>query len=349
MDDGTRLDRPELHDLPRMSDRISFLYLERCRIHRCDGAITVHDARGVVHVPAAVLGAVLLGPGTDISHRAMELLGDAGASVLWVGERGVRYYAHGRPLTHSSRLLEAQAALVSNVRTRLAVARTMYQMRFPGEDVSGLTMQQLRGREGARVRSVYRRVSRETGVPWTGREYNPDDFNEGSPVNRALSAAHACLYGAVHSVLVAMGCAPGLGFIHTGHERSFVYDIADLYKAELTIPVAFATAAANPEDIGASTRRAVRDAMADGRLLETAARDIRRLLLGDEPSEATVEGGSADLVRLWDEKSGWVRNAVSYGRELDDSSLDGDMESLASLDDSTDAESSGTEEDEGNI
>ena len=123
--------KPELQELPQIKERISFLYLEHAVINRLDSAITVSDDRGTVHVPAASLSVILLGPGTKISHRAMELIGDTGASVLWVGERGVRYYAHGRPLTHSSRLLVAQAALVSNVRSRAEVARRMYLMRFP--------------------------------------------------------------------------------------------------------------------------------------------------------------------------------------------------------------------------
>ena len=155
-------ERAELQELPQIKERVSFLYLERCLINRQDSAITITDERGTVHMPAAALGVVMLGPGTNISHRAMELIGDTGTSVVWVGERGVRYYAHGRPLTHSSRLLVAQAELVSNTRSRLAVAREMYQMRFPGEDVSKLTMQQLRGREGSRIRSVYRKLSKQT-------------------------------------------------------------------------------------------------------------------------------------------------------------------------------------------
>ena len=115
----------------------------------------------------------------------------------------------------------------------------MYAIRFPNEDVSGASLAQLRGREGARIRAVYKRLSKETGVPWRGREYDPDNFESGTQINKALSAAHACLYGICHSVIVAIGCSPGLGFVHSGHERSFVYDIADLYKAELSIPVAF--------------------------------------------------------------------------------------------------------------
>ncbi|NLO48454.1 MAG: type I-E CRISPR-associated endonuclease Cas1 [Clostridiales bacterium] len=307
--------RPELLALPQIKDRISFLYLERCIVSRQDNAITVLDSRGTVHVPAASLGVILLGPGTRVSHRAMELIGDTGASMVWVGEHGVRYYAHGRPLTRSSRLLIAQAELVSIPRKRIEVARKMYAKRFSGEDVSKMTMQQLRGREGARVRSAYRQISKKTGVPWNGREYNPDDFSGSDPVNMALSAAHACLYGIAHSVIVALGCSPGLGFIHTGHERSFVYDIADLYKAEVTIPIAFEVAAQKPDDIGSSTRRAVRDAVSDGHLMERTARDIHELLLGAKPDENILE---TNILNLWDEKSGYVKNAVSYGKELDE-------------------------------
>lgn len=308
--------KPELQALPQIGDRISFLYLERCLINRQDGAITVTDARGTVHVPAASLTVLLLGPGTNVSHRAMELIGNAGTCVVWVGEHGVRYYAHGHPLTHSARLLIRQAELVSNVRTRVAVARKMYQLRFPSEDVSALTMQQLRGREGSRIRSIYRRASKATGVSWNGREYDPDNYGDSDAVNMALSAAHACLYGVAHSVIVALGCAPGLGFVHTGHDRSFVYDIADLYKGTLTIPIAFEIAAEQPEDIGAATRRRVRDAISSGNILKQAVKDIRWLLLDEQ---ATQEESNIDVLHLWDDKQGYVANAVSYGKELDNS------------------------------
>jgi len=302
--------KPELQELPQIKERISFLYLEHAVINRADSAITVTDDRGTVHVPAASLGVILLGPGTKITHRAMELIGDTGASVVWVGERGVRYYAHGRPLTRSSRLLIAQAALVSNVQKRAHVAREMYAMRFPGEDVSRMTLQQLRGREGARVRQTYRKYAKKTGVKWAGREYDPDNFAESSPINKALSAAHACLYGVCHSVIVAIGCSPGLGFVHSGHERSFVFDIADLYKAEISIPVAFNVVMRHEEgeDIGRMTRRAVRDAINEKKLLARIIKDVRQLLMEDVEEEATW-----DVVELWDDKNGFVQSGVSYG------------------------------------
>ena len=134
----------------------------------------------------------------------MELMGDTGVGAVWVGEHGVRYYAHGRPLTTRAGLLQRQAELVSNTRKHLEVVRKMYQLRFPDEDVSNLTMQQLRGREGSRVRKAYREASKKTGVPWNGRDYQPEDFSASDKVNQALSAGHACLYGLAYAVIVSL-------------------------------------------------------------------------------------------------------------------------------------------------
>ena len=301
---------PSLYELVRAEERISFIYVERCIVNRDSNAITATDERGTVHIPAASLGALILGPGTSVSHQAMVLLAESGSTAVWVGERGVRYYAHGRSLTHSSHLLELQAAAVSNRNERLRVARDMYALRFPDEDVSALTMHQLRGREGVRVRRAYRTASQTTGVRWTGRDYNPQDFSDSNEINQALSAATTCLYGVAHSVIVALGCSPGLGFVHTGHERSFVYDIADLYKAEIAIPIAFQVTADHPHDIGGTTRRAVRDAIRDGQIMHRAAHDIRRLLAPLEPDE---EEPLADIVQLWDERHSPVAAGFSYG------------------------------------
>lgn len=302
---------PELADLVRAQDRISFLYFERCVVSQVDNSITITDDAGTIRVPASSLGVLMLGPGSSISHKAIATIGENGATVVWVGERGVRMYAFGRPLTHSSALLMRQARLVSNTRSRLSVARAMYQMRFPGEEVSGLTMQQLRGREGARIRRVYAEQSERTGVRWGKREYDPSNYEEGSDINKALSAAHVCLYGVAHAVIVSLGCSPGLGFVHTGHERSFVYDIADLYKAELSIPVAFETAAQGAEDIGAQTRRNMRDALYDLSILDRMVADIKSLLSDGEAYQA-VDDENIDHVGLWDEKLGEVAAGKQY-------------------------------------
>lgn len=303
--------KPERYELGRVRDRITFLYLEHAKLNRQDSAIQVLDDRGIVNVPAAMLSVLMLGPGVDVTHRAMELIGESGLGVVWVGEQGVRQYAYGRPLNHSSALLVAQARLVSNQRSRVKVAREMYQMRFTDEDVSQLTMQQLRGKEGARVRQVYLDQSEKTGVAWSRREYNPDNFEAGTPINKALTAAHQALYGLSYSVISALGASAGLGFVHTSHDLSFVYDFADLYKADYSIPVAFSVAKAcgNDPDIGSKVRLAMRDAFVESKLLVRMVKDLKTLLGIPEDNK------EAEMVSLWDDRLGLQKFGVQY-REL---------------------------------
>ena len=309
MSKNAGIKKPELIELPKIGDRVSFIYVEHADVNRSDSAVTVTDSRGTVRIPAAMIGVLLLGPGTEITHRAMELIGDTGTGVVWVGEHGVRQYAHGRALAHTTRLLEAQARLVSNNRLRLGVARKMYQMRFSGEDVSSLTMQQLRGREGARVHGIYRYYSKKYGIEWNGREYDVEDFEGGSAVNQALSVANVALYGLVYSIIAALGLSAGLGFVHTGHDLSFVYDIADLYKAEITIPLSFKLASEynSGDDIERLTRLAARDAFSDGKLMQRIVKDLQYLL--DVKDQELFE---ADIMSLWDDRERLVKFGVNY-------------------------------------
>ena len=302
-------------EMPRIADRVTFVYVEHAKINRVDGAITVAESRGIVRVPAAMVGILLLGPGTDISHRAMELLGDSGTSVAWVGEHGVRQYAHGRSLAHTSRFLEMQAKLVSNTHTRLQVARKMYQLRFPEEDVSSFTMQQLRAKEGARVRRMYRKMAQEYGVKWDGRTYDPDNYAGGDPVNQALSAANVALYGLAYSAISAMGMSAGLGFVHTGHDLSFVYDVADLYKAGITVPIAFQIASEykEGENVGRISRQKVRDAFVDGKIFGQIVQDIQ-MLIGIKESELI----EAEPLNLWDEKEKNIKYGINYSNISED-------------------------------
>lgn len=319
-------------ELARVEDRISFVYLEHAVIARDANALTATGQDGVYSLPSAGLLVLMLGPGTNVTHQAMMVLSDSGAAIVWVGERGVRYYAGGRPLARSSRWLEAQAAIVSNGRRRIEVARRMYAMRFPAEETGGSSMQQLRGREGARVRSVYRDWSKRTGVKWDRRDYDPEDFEDSDDINQALSAANACLYGVVHAVVVALGCSPGLGIVHTGHDRSFVYDVADLYKAETSIPMAFQTVALYREaeessedlsNLASEVRRRMRDRISELKLVEQIVADIKSLLSpsvgADGDAAVLAESGSRNL--LWDAK-GAVEGGTNFATPLPEQGME---------------------------
>jgi CRISP-associated protein Cas1 len=298
-------------ELGRFSDRLSFLYVEHAVVDRDAGAVTFWQEDGVASVPAAMLAALLLGPGTKITHAAVALLAGSGCSVAWTGENGVRLYAGAVAASTSAALLQRQAALVSGQRTRLAVARLMYAMRFPGENLKGLTMQQLRGREGARVRACYRDHARLYGIKWEGRRYDRGDWSASDPVNQCLSAANSALYGITHAAVLHLGCSPGLGFVHAGHQLSFVYDIADLYKAEITIPAAFKIGSVGGGDLGGRTRRTVRDAIVEARLLPRMAADIKALF--GVPADGDEEETPA-VADLWD-GDGTVPGGTGYGEE----------------------------------
>ncbi|WP_333768745.1 type I-E CRISPR-associated endonuclease Cas1e [Streptomyces sp. IBSBF 2435] len=302
-------------ELTRVGDRISFVYLERCVVHRDDNAITAEDADGVTHIPSATIGTLLLGPGTRITHQAMTVLSDSGAGVVWVGEHGVRFYAGGRALTRSSGLVEAQALAWANPRRRLDVARAMYRLRFPDEDPSGHTRQELLSMEGRRLKRCYRDESVRTGVPWQRRDYHRDDFSAGDAPNQGVTAAAQCMYGIAHAVVAALGCSPGLGFVHSGHERSFVLDIADLYKTDVAIPAAFDAASEGPEDVAARTRRALRDRVNKGRLLDRCVQDIKDLLGYDGMRDTSGDAGS-DRVTLQSDHGVEVEGGRNYDSEI---------------------------------
>lgn len=306
---------PSLPSLVRVQDRLTFLYAEHCVVNRADNAVTITDSRGTVHVPAAALSVLMLGPGSNITYAAICLLAESRSTCIWVGERGVRYYCHGASLAQSTRLLEAQARLVSSERSRVKVARRMYAMRFPDEKTDGLTMQQLLGKEGTRVRRAYERESARTGVPWSGRSYKVTDFDDADEVNRALSAANTALYGVVHAVIVALGCSPGLGFVHARNERSFVYDIADLYKVDITIPLAFDLVADQVADVSTAARRGVRDRMKDGKFLQRCVKDVRSLLLTDEEEETDHLEVEDITTQLWAGASGYRESGRNYSSE----------------------------------
>lgn len=296
-------------DLHRVEDRVSTVYAERCHVDRSDNAVIFVNRERTVRVPAAFIGAVLLGPGTRVTQAAVRLLADSGTSICWVGEHAVRMYAAGLGPSRGSQLIMRQAYLVTRVPERLRVARAMYAMRFPGEDVSTATMQQLRGREDARVKRIYREHAQRTGVPWDARRYKHGEPGASDEVNRLLSTGNSCLYAACHAAIVGIGASPALGFVHTGKSLSFVLDIADLYKADYTIPLAFDLIASGRTD-ESDMRYALRDRFSDGRFMARVVKDVRSLLLdGVEPAE------DAELNQLWDELRGVVEGGQNYGDE----------------------------------
>lgn len=306
----------DLHTLPKIRDSWSYLYVEHCRIDQEARAIAIHDASGKTPVPCAALTLLMLGPGTRITHAAIRTLAENGCLVMWTGEGAVRFYALGMGETRSAHNLLEQARRWADPVQRLAVVRRMYSIRFPEPLGEELSLQQIRGKEGIRVREAYARASRETGVPWKGRAYQRERWDSADPVNRALSAANSCLYGVCHAAIVSTGFSPALGFVHTGKLLSFVYDIADLYKTEVTVPIAFRCVAEGETRLESRVRYACRDLFREQRILARIVPDIVRVLgLSGEEAEGGFDSDDAMPGGLWDPEVGEVAAGMNWGEE----------------------------------
>jgi CRISP-associated protein Cas1 len=307
----------DLHLLPKVRDALSYVYVEHARVDQHEKSVAYWDAGGYTALPVAPLSVLMLGPGTSLTHAAMRVLAEHNCLVVWCGEENVRFYACGTGGTRRAAPLLLQARLVSDPNLRLEVVKRMYRLRFreaPPDD--NLTIEQLRGLEGARVRRTYAEWAAQTGVEWTGRAYDRTNWAEADPVNRALSCANSCLYGLCHAAILAAGYSPGLGFIHTGKQLSFVYDIADLYKTEVTIPVAFRVAKEGGLQIERRTRLLCRDQFRDTKLLSRLVPDLQRLLgTKDElPEDMVFDTDMALPAALWgpDSEGGPVPGGVNH-------------------------------------
>lgn len=277
-----------------IKERLSVLFIEKGHLDVLDGAFVVVDKTGVrTHIPVGGVACLMLEPGTRVSHAAIALAARVGTLLVWVGEAGVRLYSSGQPGGARSDRLLYQAKLALDDGLRLKVVRQMYAMRFGEEPPARRSVEQLRGIEGARVRETYKLIAKKYGVEWKARNYDVSDWDKGDMPNRCLSAATACLYGVTEAAVLAAGYAPAVGFIHTGKPLSFVYDVADIYKFETVVPVAFKIAAKSPHNPEQQVRIACRDAFRETRLLDRIIPGIEEMLSAGgiappEPPEESV-------------------------------------------------------------
>jgi CRISPR-associated protein Cas1 len=266
-----------------IKDRVSMIFVYYGRIDVKDGAFVVineidGEDRERKHIPVGSVACIMLEPGTRISHAAVKLAAVTGTLLIWVGEAGVRLYSSGQPGGARSDKLLYQAKLALDEGLRLKVVRKMFEMRFSEKPPERRSVDQLRGIEGMRVKKLYELLARQYGVKWRGRRYDPNDWDKGDVANRCLSAATSCLYGVTEAAVLAAGYAPAVGFLHTGKPLSFVYDIADIFKFDTVVPVAFKIAGKHPAQPDREVRMACRDIFRQTRLLKKIIPGIEEIL-----------------------------------------------------------------------
>ena len=273
-----------------IKDRASILFVEKGRLDVLDGAFVVVDREGVrTHIPVGGLACLMLEPGARISHAAVGLAARVGCLLVWVGEAGVRLYSVGQPGGARADRLLHQARLALDPDARLRVVRKMYDMRFGEPAPQRRSVEQLRGIEGARVKRLYEVMARRYGVRWKGRHYDPGEWDTSDLPNRCLSQATACLYGLAEASILAAGYAPAIGFLHTGKPQSFVYDVADVFKFDTVVPIAFRVAGearrgkqrSTADPVG-EVRRGCRDSFRKTGLLSRLIPSIEEMLSAGE-------------------------------------------------------------------
>jgi CRISPR-associated protein Cas1 len=266
-----------------IKDRVSMIFVYYGRIDVRDGAfVVINEIDGQdqerKHIPVGSVACIMLEPGTRISHTAVKLAAATGTLLIWVGEAGVRLYSAGQPGGARSDKLLYQAKLALDENLRLKVVRKMFEMRFGEKPPERRSVDQLRGIEGIRVKKLYELLARQYKMPWRGRRYDPKDWDKGDMANKCLSAATSCLYGVTEAAILATGYAPAVGFVHTGKPLSFVYDVADIFKFDTVVPIAFQIAAKNPAEPDREVRIACRNVFRETRLLKKIIPSIEEML-----------------------------------------------------------------------
>lgn len=266
-----------------MKDRLSVIFIEKGNIDVLDGSFVVVDKNGVrTHIPVGCVACLMLEPGTRVSHAAVTLASRVGCLLVWVGDAGVRLYASGQPGGARADRLLYQAQLALDDTARLKVVRKMYALRFKEEPPAHRSVDQLRGIEGVRVRKMYELFAKQYRVIWKRRDYDAEKWESGDVPNRCLSSATACLYGICEAAILAAGYAPAVGFIHTGKPQSFVYDVADIFKFETVVPLAFRIAAKKPVNPEREVRLSCRESFRQTKVLYRIIPTIEEVLAAGE-------------------------------------------------------------------
>lgn len=277
-------ERPPLETLAQAKDRWTPIYLQHGRLEVDDASVKWISAEGLLcRLPVATLSAVLLGPGTTVTHAAMKACADSNTPVCWIGEDGMRFYAFGLAPNHTNDMPRLHAAAWADKKRRTDIARRMFRLRFPDLDVESRSVTELRGMEGLRVRALYAEMGLQHGVTWKGRNYDKSNWDMADGINKALSATNASLYALCAAVCCSLGYLPSLGFVHDSGTLPFIYDVADLYKHLTSIPAAFQAIRQQPDDDGDLARKLLKERIEAEKLLQRMPKDLETLLAPTPP------------------------------------------------------------------
>lgn len=245
------------------SDRHGLLWLSRGNLYVESGTLrflaagTEDLAAGDYAIPYQTVSMILVGPGTTVTHDVLRILARHGTLLAAVGEGGVKFYTAPPMGQGRSDVARAHARLWADEESRLYVARRMYAIRF-GEVLPHKDITVLRGIEGARLRKSYRLVAQRYGIDWHGRRYDREQPETADLPNQAINHAATFVEAAAEIAVAAVGALPPLGFIHEESSNAFTLDIADLWRVQITLPLAFSVASKVLQEPGIPLEREIR-------------------------------------------------------------------------------------------
>ena len=299
------LDEKDKRLLTRTEDRISFLYIDKARIEQTEYGIQTIQGKKAVEIPITTINCLILGPGISITHKAVCNIAAASCTLCFTGMDQSVFYTYGEPATHRAKNLLMQMKYHEDKHLHLDVVHRMYGIRYPDSRLKTKTVEELRGIEGQRVKECYLKNAEKYGIEWSGREYTPDDFSSQDVINQYLTALNHTLYAIVTAAIVSTGFSPAIGFIHTGHIQALTFDISDLYKEAITIPLAFELAQSGFYDRHRMLR-AFRKQIVENKLMTRIVKDLFSLF-GTEDGGKSIE---AEL-QLWDPKN-FAQAGINY-------------------------------------
>ena len=301
------------------ADRHGLIFLDRGRLEVEDGCLRFVSAGGGMldagdyQLPHQTVSIILLGPGSSVTHDALRILAAHGCALAAIGSGGVRFYTAPPLLPDTSALARRQVMLWSEPKERLAVARGMYTIRF-GEEVKARTIEMLRGMEGARLKRLYELTAQRYGVPWHGRRYDRSNPNATDVPNQAINHAASTVEAAAAIAVAATATIPQLGFVHEDSGQSFVLDVADLVRHDVTLPIAFSAAKEVLRKPDQSLDRIVRTKAAEAFNKQSVVANlidhIKRLIGPPEPRASVIEPASGTAAAQIDPSSGHIDENV---------------------------------------
>jgi CRISPR-associated protein Cas1 len=265
------------------ADRHGLIWLSRGKLFVEDGTLrficTDSDdlSAGDYAIPYQNVSLILLGPGSTVSHDVLRILARHGTLLAAVGEGGTKFYTAPPMGQGRSEVARAQARLWADESERLSIARRMYAFRF-GKILPHRDIAVLRGIEGARMKETYKLAADRFRIPWDGRRYDRNNPNGTDIPNQAINHAATFVECAADVAVAAVGALPPLGFIHEDSSNAFTLDIADIFRAEVTIPLAFKVARKALDDSSLILERTLRrEAAAEFRRAKLISHMIERI------------------------------------------------------------------------